>query len=364
MTLWAWVKQKLNAVFGRATPDKTDITDKTKRKSARRNKNHYGAHYYLGDLLDQIDGTFAGLRLLKKHSRDDYNLFSQTGITACNSDVLTTVENNGWVDFNALPAFGAFHMGGGDVDGDKVACKLIFFNKIKRPYNVQPSNHTIYMLSLVYELRGKPAFFQIFVAVDTLGNINPLKMCHPKYFGFKRNSSQQDDGFMRMTWDWPDGLKEVARAQGEDVIQCAKWLFWSALNMSMTSSSGITVRVKKKKDVATFAIDMERTPYFFADRDKVANHNGQTKKIFHIVRGHRRNNANGTTTSIRTHFRGLRKFTWNGYEVLVSLNGKNNIDIFDITIPSYNENDICPKDAMDNEQLGERIGKVLAAAYA
>ena len=77
----------------------------------------------------------------------------------------------------------------------------------------------------------------------------------------------------------------------------------------------------------SFSIDMLRTPYFFADRKKVVNENGNTKKIFHIVRGHKRKNG----TFIKTHFRGLREFVWNDYQVKIGLAGLHRKSIFEFT---------------------------------
>ena len=85
----------------------------------------------------------------------------------------------------------------------------------------------------------------------------------------------------------------------------------------MSTESGLTVRVKKKKSVISFAIDMERTPYFFSDREKVVTSKGQTKKIFHIVRGHMpcwaqsQNSGSGAQTGKTP----LGEFPWPGLVV-------------------------------------------------
>ena len=336
-----------------------------RRKNVRRDKEHHGAHYYLGDLLDQIDDTFKSLRLLKKHNREDYNLFSKAGVTVVNGDYnWTDNEYNAWFDFKNMPAFGACHYPTLPEDKEieargKAPAKFLFFKKMKRPYNVQPSNDTVFIMTAIFEREKRQGVCDVYISVDNEGEVKPLKMCQPQYLPFKK----QGDGAWRMKWDWPEDLKMVAQCNGYDPYTMARSLFITTTNVSMTSSSGITVRAKKKKDVATFAIDMLRTPYFFADRDKVVDDKGQTKKIFHIVRGHYRQSTDGAATHVKTHFRGLRRFTWSGYQVLVSMNGKNNTDVFDFKEAAREVTEIERQGerAISSDDTGRIIEKLLDA---
>lgn len=109
--------------------------------------------------------------------------------------------------------------------------------------------------------------------------------------------------------------------------------------------SGVHVRVAKGSKRVTFAIDMLRTPYFFKDRDKTVNENGKTQKIFHIVAGHKRKLANGEETTVKSHFRGIRKFMWNGFKINILLNGKH--------IRSFNENNIDGVELLESQPMPE-----------
>ena len=49
---------------------------KKRKKSKRRSADHYGAHYYLGDLLDGLDSAFDCLPLFKKTDPEHYKMLS------------------------------------------------------------------------------------------------------------------------------------------------------------------------------------------------------------------------------------------------------------------------------------------------
>jgi hypothetical protein len=99
----------------------------------------------------------------------------------------------------------------------------------------------------------------------------------------------------------------------------------------------MTVRVRKGTAVISFAIDMLRTPYFFADRDKTVTVNGRTHKILHVVRPHLRIGPDGRRHIVRMHFRGLRKFKWNGYSVSIGIAGWHGVAFSDFGIDPVDE---------------------------
>jgi hypothetical protein len=83
------------------------------------------------------------------------------------------------------------------------------------------------------------------------------------------------------------------------------------------------VRIEARKDGLTgvFGVAIKRTAYFFKDRSAVVDQSGGKKRIFHIVRPHVR--ANGQ--AVKLHFRGLRKFNWNGYDIAISVPGRDHL---------------------------------------
>jgi hypothetical protein len=79
-----------------------------------------------------------------------------------------------------------------------------------------------------------------------------------------------------------------------------------------------SVAVKKSGDRITFAVDKSLTKKYFADRDKtIKTISGRNKKIVHYVKEHQRN-YDGKITTVKEHIRGVNKFTWKGYDCLVT----------------------------------------------
>jgi len=343
--------------------------EKPKRKYNRKSKEHMGSHYYLSDLLDQMPDAFLGLELLRKVAPETHKLFSKTGCAVASKDMTLSVGKTGYIDYKNAPSFGCAHMIHTKVQEDvelKGGCFPIvcYFSKVKRPYNVQPTNKATYEFGFVFDTRhlsGCPlaVLERIYLSVDEDGTYTALKMCQPKPMKVGRSS------FVRMTWEYPQLLENYAEQWGDtDIEGVAEWWFNLITHMSMSTESGLTVRIKKKKSVVSFAIDMERTPYFFSDREKTVNVNGKTKKIFHIVRGHTRTMADGTEKYIKPHFRGLRKFLWNDYQVSISLTGKHHKSMFDYSASAELLATTAERDAvvasgkfMDQEKLGKVMEK-------
>ena len=95
--------------------------------------------------------------------------------------------------------------------------------------------------------------------------------------------------------------------------------------------SMIRIMASKGHLTAAFSVDMERTPYFFADRDASYNENGRKKRIFHIVRTHIRKSG----TPVKTHFRGQRQFPWNGYAIHITVPGIHHNDLVNLQLSAH-----------------------------
>ena len=66
----SFLKKIIDWLLGRrAAPEQ-------RQKRKRAPKEHYGAHYYLGDLLDQLDAVFRDLPKFKKSDPEAYKLYS------------------------------------------------------------------------------------------------------------------------------------------------------------------------------------------------------------------------------------------------------------------------------------------------
>lgn len=311
----------------------------------RKSKDHFGAHYYLGDLLDTMDSAFKTFRALKKADPEAFRLYSKIGASIISKDGLFSSETHPMLKASEIPSFACLFLRGDDTDGsdDKRICpKFLYFIRENRPVNVQPTSNPVFRVGMIYSEKGMPdvaATFYIAVnaATDTY---NLLKVLQPKEYLIP--NGKRCDKFTRMEWRTPEFLHSIATdtpervAEGMTAESFAREIFIIVCNAALTDESGITVRVNKGGLVCKFAIDMLRAPYFFADRDKVVNHNGRTKKILHVVRAHERK-SNGGSKMIKMHFRGLREFIWDGYEVTIGMPGKHFRSLYEATMESYNE---------------------------
>jgi hypothetical protein len=161
--------------------------------------------------------------------------------------------------------------------------------------------------------KGVMLCFTFHVAVDAEGNVKALRERH--------RSIVKNDIPVR-EWKTPIFLRECAKKRNVTPDQAATELFRIVAGATEHAASGVQVRAKREDGLcATFNVDMLRTPYFFQDRDKTTTANGRTKRIFHIARAHERNLASGKTLFVKSHFRGERKFTWNGYRVEITMPG-------------------------------------------
>ncbi len=116
----------------------------------------------------------------------------------------------------------------------------------------------------------------------------------------------------------------------EDVLRRT---FIEAALMYEHAALGSMVRVNVEKGSlnAVFGVEIKRTSYFFKDREITLNADGKTAKIFHIVRPHQRKTKHGTA-DVTLHFRGLRKFEWAGYQVSITIPGRDHFHVpeFDV----------------------------------
>jgi len=136
--------------------------------------------------------------------------------------------------------------------------------------------------------------------------------------------------------------------------------FMMAYKTYTDSVNDILINVSHGDVNACFGIGLKRAPYFFADRDVTAiTPSGSKKKIFHAVRQHDRQIGDGRTVSVKAHYRGLRRFDWNGHAVRITWPGVNNSILLDGSAPG-----LADRDAVENYDPREwadakRYGAVL-----
>jgi hypothetical protein len=72
-----WLTRIIDWLKGLKYQPGKPVGKKPRKTSARREKKHYGAHYYLSDLLDNIDEAFTAMNGLKKADKRLYKIFSK-----------------------------------------------------------------------------------------------------------------------------------------------------------------------------------------------------------------------------------------------------------------------------------------------
>jgi hypothetical protein len=134
--------------------------------------------------------------------------------------------------------------------------------------------------------------------------------------------------------------------------------FIEAALMYETAAMGSMIRVvaSKGKLNATFGVEIKRTSYFFKDRDVTLTDKGRRARIFHIVRPHVRHTKRGEE-AVRLHFRGLRKFTWAGYRIDISVPGLDafNVAELDVGISEVSKLKDAEKGSISMKEVGEMI---------
>jgi len=286
------------------------------------------AHYYLGDLLDQLEGYFADFGFLKRGNPEIAAAIEKLGCAVHDGDQLVAVDIEP-VFYTRMPSIGCMYFGNND-SKDRFSLRFVYFQKHNQPVNVQATNGVIYSVGIVFGFK-KPHLFTFHVAVSPDGVVKVLKEISPHRYTVGK-SSRKSGGtnrreVVRMEWSYPQALETLRQeynAKREvkvSVDEYAAVLVGIVCNGAISSEAGLNVRVRKGERVASFAIDMLRAPYFFADRDKVANASGRREKILHIVRPHARIGRGGAPKMVKAHWRGARHFTWNGYDVSIGMPG-------------------------------------------
>lgn len=379
MTMWDKLKDfyyRLLALWGRLffKQQKNKLLTTRKKRNMRKEKLHTGAHYYLGDLLGQMDQAFKAMKVLKKANAGTYKIFSKMACHVFSNDMEALFGNAYNIKTSDIPSYGcifapkesAFTDDKSDremIEEDKVYPTFVFFQRIKNPINVQPSNDVILEVGVMLEFSNGPFASCFYVSVSPDGSIKPLRQLVQKQININPKRSRKGSrsfSVMRGQWEYSELLHAFCEGREKSFEEFVSDYVWVCINGSLSVDNGVNIRVGKGKDRITFAIDMLRSPYFFKDRDKAVNQNGKTKKIFHIVAAHERSLPDGNKKLVKSHFRGIRKFMWNGYKVNIILNGKHAKSMNSWSADAEDAvNENIPEGSITSYELADRVGKVL-----
>jgi hypothetical protein len=284
-----------------------------------------------------------------------------------------------WLSRESRPAMGMVHITDTKKDdGDNLHASFLSFKKIKRRPGVETcTDADIYEIALYfrdYEFakivgdkkleRYRRAFIRkygdknkgailrmgFYASLDGNCKIRVLKEFDRELRGHRRDIPS-------CKWKLPPWIEDYAKYKNTSIIDAASEIFRIVAGSIEHAASGVQVRAKRDGISAIFNMDMLRTPYFFKDRDKTVNVNGRTKRIFHITRAHRRITAAGNEVYVKSHFRGERRFTWNGYQITISMPGLHHSILQRMGFSAFDTEDkeIRGEDILYAPQFGEEV---------
>lgn len=332
----------------------------------------YGEFYFKSQILDQLGRYFVILKRMRRGDSDAYNLHARLG-----AHIVPELKGNCYEKYKLdpwwlenRPSFGMVMYGTGlreklIDEGQKFWVPFaVYFRKYAPrgiPPTVQPAHNgdvygvTVYWDTLVDRKvkKGTPTEFAVSVTRD--GGVTLLKILQD-YGKNVRSKRGKDKGSLywvpRRAWGIDKFFKNWAGEHQKDVEEFLTQIFIEAANVQMAAANSfIQVRVRKKSLAALFSVNIVRTPYFFQDREAVIDPRGHKKRIFHIVRTHIR--ASGS--AVRTHFRGLRNFSWGGYEISISVPGWHHLATAELDVGAYDEETLGSGAHLDSAGFGKTV---------
>ena len=298
------------------------------------------------NLLEVLPDYFFYIRKMRHADPDAYHLYSRIGaqLLAPHSEIDANALNAWWK--TNRPAFGAItFMAGGKPEHDMIIPAFMYFRKYDvAPYYVQRGNSgDTYEVTAFYHdshKTRKGLSLSFFVRVCADGTIASQRSKSIRTVPIRHRKGGVSF-ITRASWEYPDFLKECADRCNNTIEEHMRHLFCTLANFWAEShASMIMVSARKGSLTAKFSIDVLKTPDFFQDRDIVIGDHGKRLRIFHLVRTHARDFANGRSTYVRTHFRGVRQFAWHGYNITIDVPGRTKLDFTTVDIGSLDFDDL------------------------
>jgi len=152
-------------------------------------------------------------------------------------------------------------------------------------------------------------------------------------------------------------LEDWAKNNGDTAERYLRNMFVDVVNEYewLNEGSMIQIRASRRDTTAVFSVAQKSVPEFFSDRDLVVDCGGRRARIFHLVRPHKRITKKGDLF-VRMHFRGMRSFKWNSWEILITVPGLHHDPIIHFDLGMHDE------DTM-KEPKRERIDSTVIAKF-
>jgi len=356
-----------------------------KPRKPREEINPASGFYFRGAILDRLDQYFKILSRMRNIDRKAYEMYSRVGMNIfethkdkamlreeTNQDRLLAIRKLSPWFLKERPAFGAFGFAyEWDMSNDEsLYPKFFYFQKYGKrhqPSTVQPSQGDIYLCTAYFDeadnhwlkrkLKGAPISYPVAILPD--GTVQVLKMkMHEEVPVRHKHGRRRGKMFTipKTRWGIEDVLTDWASEHKLDPYNYFAQQFTLVGNAyELANMAMLRVVCRKGKVAAIFGVNVKRSAYFFKDREPVIV-DGKKKRIFHIVGAHERHVASGDTV-VRMHFRGLRSFVWNGYQIDITVPGIQG-DLTTFNVGAIDEDHFHKyNDAVDMEDVAEGLAE-------
>jgi hypothetical protein len=302
------------------------------------------------DILDQLGQYQLYIKRLRRWDKEAFVQYRRIGAYVLPGEIRIGPCEIEPVFLQTLPGFGAIAIGmRGEQstqapEGVYLPSRFAYFMKLARPGHTveQAGTGTTYRFQLYWddhdtsgwkpgrsrrkwEKRGHGFAEEYLVNIADDGMVRALRVLKNDSQVIRHRKGGGGASIVHhQRWGLPPAPDSRRKANPAQEI-CE--LFISLMNFWVKASYHSMIRVTATQDniVMPFIVDATDTPQFFADREPVVVE-GVTKRIFHLVRAHARTRGS-TTKGIRLHFAGLRAFKWNGYDIQITVPGREHLDI-------------------------------------
>ncbi len=318
------------------------------------NREEEGAFFYLKDVLGSLRQCQTMLRKLRRWDRTAYDYHSRVGAKVMPSKIEIYLGVLSKEFLERRPGNGMTLLF--EKNEKEYYPQLFFLQKMVSPIDVQSTIMKIYMCSSIFFVKKVAYGITYHVAVSKSGDVKLLRERQL----IMQKLPKKRRVLHRMGWGHNESLmfwyrERIEALKSYTLEEYAVFRFCATANMiSYPADDELLIRCTKNNITAAFNVSTKRTPYFFNDRQTTLAVDGKRKRIFHIVREHTRILESGHISNVKEHYRGERKFTWGGHDVVISLPAKQ--ELVNIGIAAiYDDDEIEGRDLMTSAELGDKI---------
>jgi hypothetical protein len=332
------------------------------------------------DILAQLADYQVYAERLRRWDPESYKLFRRIGMYVPPIGMEASPQTLEPAIVRTLPGFGAIAIGLAHENEhkDSIPARFMYFRKLSRPGSdiERRGGGVVYRCHVYWDdakdqklvkARGYGVGLDFAVHVAPDGTLHALRMLQsaPQTIRHKRGAGKARKGANHSTvvhqrWMLP----EVENARTKNAADAVLFNFNLMMNFWAQAAQASIIRVTATKSglVMPFVVDVLQTPQFFNDREPVII-DGKKRRIFHIVRTHTRMTKRGPL-HIKTHFAGLRQFKWNGYDIAITVPGREHKDLAEMDIGSYEDGtdeEISTGKFIEQNEFAEIIADAIGA---